>query len=78
MEMSQENSLCTYLFFFFFFTKSKNRLAEQVLRWVGTSGCGGRWKCEGEWEERVSIAHIYVNGKMIPVETIPGLVGGRG
>jgi hypothetical protein len=32
---------------------------------------------EGEYSEN-TVEHIYVNGKMIPVETIPGMRGGKG
>jgi hypothetical protein len=55
MEMSQENSLCSYLkqtkmsyFFFFSFTKSETKRTEQVLpEGVGTS------RRERMWEEGV-------------------------
>jgi hypothetical protein len=75
------NSLCSYLYlqqkchiFFFLFssTKSENRRGEQVLPGLGGRGNSGR--------ERVNMVQIcvlmYVNGKMRPVETIPGMGGG--
>jgi hypothetical protein len=53
MEMSQGNSLCSYLkqtktSFFFSFTKLENRRTEQVLS--GEVVTSGKW---GEGEERV-------------------------
>jgi hypothetical protein len=50
-------------FIFFLLQKSENRRAEQVLPRVGA----GHKYC----------IHMYVNAKMIPVETVPGIwVGG--
>jgi hypothetical protein len=60
LEMSQGNSLCSYLKqtkmpFFFPFTKSENRRAEQVLS-VGR-GRGGIG--EGDWEGEYSTNTVY-------------------
>jgi hypothetical protein len=52
--------------FFFFFTKAENRRAEQEMRW---GNGGGGLLCK-------SCAHVYVNGKMGPAKTVPGM-GGR-
>jgi hypothetical protein len=56
-----------------FFIKTDNRRAEQFLSGVGTRGRGG-------YKERVRrvnmveyYALMYENGKMRPVETIPGM-----
>jgi hypothetical protein len=52
---------------------------EQVLTGVGTSGREGRDE-ERAWEGEygANTVHMYVNGKMIPVETIPGIGGDGG
>jgi hypothetical protein len=59
MEMSQGNSLCSYLKqtkIEFFFTKSENRRVEQVLpRVVSTYGNGEQ---VGKWGGRVNIVQI--------------------
>jgi hypothetical protein len=81
MEMSQGNSLCSYLkqtkMSFFFFCK----IGEQEGRTgpvcgVGTSGSGEE---VGKGCGKVNMVQIlctyYINGKMIPVETIPGMGG---
>jgi hypothetical protein len=49
---------------------------EQVLPGVvSTSGRRRMW--ERGWEGANTVYTLYVNGKMIPVETIPG-IGGEG
>jgi hypothetical protein len=71
MEMSQGNSLCSYLKQ----AKSENRRAEQVL-WVvgvGTSGRGRRWGKGGRGIWCKCCAYRCENGKMRPVETAPGM-----
>jgi hypothetical protein len=48
--------------------------SQKSWRGVGTTGMG-RW-----WEKQVGVAkpvHMYVNAKMIPVETSPGMGGGE-
>jgi hypothetical protein len=51
-------------------TKTENRRSEQVLPGVGTSGRrGGREGC-GRYKHCV---YMYVNRKMTPVETVPGI-----
>jgi hypothetical protein len=54
--------------FFFFLRKMENRRAEHVLwgREKRGKGVGGLMWCK-------YCVHMYVNGKMRPVETIPGL-----
>jgi hypothetical protein len=57
----------------------KNRRAEQVLLYWGGVGTCGREGGGGErvWEgeHSANTVHMYVKGKMIPVETIPGIRG---
>jgi hypothetical protein len=89
METSQGNSLCSYLkqaknviYIFFSSTESENRRVEQVLPWEGEGGLvpveGGKWLRKGVggriWCKYC--VHIYVNGKMIPTETIPRMARG--
>jgi hypothetical protein len=64
MEMSQGNSLCSYLKqtkmkFFFSFTKSENRRVEQVL--PGGIGATGRGAGGGErvWDGEYSANTVY-------------------
>jgi hypothetical protein len=81
LEMSQGNSLCTYLYlkqakmsFFFFFLLQNRRMGGEQNRsflggwyqWEGGKGVGGRIWCK-------YCVHMYVNTKMIPVETILGM-----
>jgi hypothetical protein len=40
---------------------------------VGTSGRGGGGKRVWEGEYKEILVHMYVNGKMRPAETIPGM-----
>jgi hypothetical protein len=63
----------------FFFYKLENQRAEQFLPgWVGTSG---RREDMGKGCRRVNMAQMYtcvqvytyINGKMIHVETVPGM-----
>jgi hypothetical protein len=67
-------------FFSFSFTKSENRRAEQVLPGVlSTSGHGEEVGKGGRRVNMVQIlCNMYVNGKMISVETIPGMGGCKG
>jgi hypothetical protein len=54
----------------FSFIKSENRKKEQVLSGGLVPVAGERmWK--GEYS--TNTAHMHANGKMIPVETIPGM-----
>jgi hypothetical protein len=83
MEVPQENSLRSYLrqakmSFFFPLIKSENRRVEHVLSGiVGTSGGGRRWGKDARGRIWCKYCvHMYVNGKMIPVETVLGM-GGR-
>jgi hypothetical protein len=83
MEISQGNSLCGYLylkqakisFFLFFFYKEQEGRTGGRLVPVG----GGRWR--GKEGRRVNMVqkcvHMYVNTKMIPVETVSGITGRR-
>jgi hypothetical protein len=80
MEMSQGNSLCSYikqtkksLFFFYKFGEQEGGTGS------GTGlvpvGGGRRWgKDEGRCKYCVC---MYINGKIGPVETIPGMGEGR-
>jgi hypothetical protein len=62
---------------FFSFTKSENRRIEQVLPGGGVGAVtSGRVEEGGKGHGMVQYCvHIDVNGKMIPVETIPGIEG---
>jgi hypothetical protein len=90
MDTSHGNSLCSYLYlkqakchvFLFIFSVfsfkiSENRRAVQVL-WggVGTSG-NGEVVGKGSWRVNTGkkCAHLYINVKMIPAETILGIRG---
>jgi hypothetical protein len=57
----------------------ESRRAEQILPgWTGTSGRGRRWgNGEGQWIWCKYCGHMYVNGKITSVETIPGMEGWR-
>jgi hypothetical protein len=78
MEMSQGNSLCSYLkqtklsFLFFFFYKIREQEG-------GTGPTSGSGEEVGKGCGKVNMVQIlctyYINGKMIPVETIPGMGG---
>jgi hypothetical protein len=77
MTISQGNSLCSYLkhqkcHIFLSFTKQKGRTGPALG--VGNrereEGVGGRISCR-------YCVYIYVNRKIIPVETIPGMQGGE-
>jgi hypothetical protein len=86
LEVSQGSSWVAILnkqrchFVLFCFT---NRRVEQVLWWRGAGGgVGSSGRREGVGGERVweggysaNTVYTYVNGKMIPVETIPGMEG---
>jgi hypothetical protein len=88
MEISQVNSLvdilisnyqkCYIYFFLFSSTKSENRRVEQVLPWGSEQLVPMGWgKVVGKGVRRVNMVqmylHMYVNTKMIPVETMPGM-----
>jgi hypothetical protein len=61
--------------FFFSFIRSDNWRAEQVLpEGLVPVERGRRWrKGERVWKWCKHRVHIYVNGKMIPIDTIPGM-----
>jgi hypothetical protein len=64
------------LFFFFLFYKKGEQESKTGPVWeVGSSGNGEeiRKGCERENMVEIFCTHIYVNGKMRPVETIPGI-----
>jgi hypothetical protein len=70
MEIAQGNSLCSYLkqtVILFSFTKSENRRLKQILAERGRR-CRTGMK---EWVWCKYFVHMYGNGKMIPVETVP-------
>jgi hypothetical protein len=85
IEMSQGKSLCSYLItnnqkchFFLLSSIKSNRREEQVLpdRGIGTSGRERSQRKVGRGKiQYKKCVHVYVNAKMIPVETIPGLQG---
>jgi hypothetical protein len=80
MEMSQGNSLCSHLkqtkIPFFSFIKLENRRAEQVLSGGLVPVGEGRKQGKGIGENLGQICvHMCINGKMIFVETIQGMVG---
>jgi hypothetical protein len=58
-------------------TKERNRLFPRVR---GSSWHRWEWGGGGERARRVNMCkqciHMYVNAKMIPVETVPGIRGG--
>jgi hypothetical protein len=64
-------------FFFFFLSHAEfeNMREEQLLSGEGgTVGGERRWeKGKGGWIWCNCCVHMYVNGKMITVETIPGM-----
>jgi hypothetical protein len=64
------------IFFFLSSTKSENRRAEQVLSRGGV-GTSGRREVVAKGGKRVNTVqkHMYVNAKIISVETIPGMGG---
>jgi hypothetical protein len=67
--------------FVFFLTKLENRRAKQILSGGLVPVGGGRMRGEGMgggiWCKYC--VHMYINGKMRPVETAPGMVGkGKG
>jgi hypothetical protein len=68
------------MLFHFSFTKSQNRKMQQVL---SVEGVGNNWKGKDIQKEckRVNIVQILCTHvckwKMIPVETTPGMGGGR-
>jgi hypothetical protein len=86
LEISQGNSPCSYLYpkqakisVFFFFLLGNQRIrgpAGSVGEGgrVGTSG-RGRWRGRGVRERMQckNCVHMFVNAKMIPVETTPGM-----
>jgi hypothetical protein len=55
----------------FSFTKLENTRAEQFLPGGMRGGTSGSGEDVGKGCRRVNIVHMYVNGKMRPVETIP-------
>jgi hypothetical protein len=77
MEMSHGNLLCSCVkqkCHFFHFTKWEIRRVEQVLwrgGWYQWDGRGGEESGE-EGEYGADSVYMYVNGKMIPIESIPG------
>jgi hypothetical protein len=86
MEISQGNSLCSYLylkqakmsffsfiFSFFLLQKSENRRAELVLPRGGGVWTTGWVQGVGGWIWYKKCVHMYVNAKMILVETVPGI-----
>jgi hypothetical protein len=84
MEMSERNSLCSSqtsknVILFFFLSSTKSEEGGPGPRWgvVGIRG-SGEVKRKGERRENKvqNCVHMYVNGKMIPVEPIPGMEGG--
>jgi hypothetical protein len=86
MEVPKGNSLCSYIkqaktsFFFFFFSYTKIRKPEgrTGLTW-GIGNCGKRGEGgEKEKEDKcVYCVHMYVNGKIISVQTITGMGEGQ-
>jgi hypothetical protein len=68
----------SFFFFFFSYTKAESRRTEQVLPGgLVPEGWGRSWgRGEGGWIWYKYCIHMYVNGKMKSVETIPGM--GRG
>jgi hypothetical protein len=82
MEMLQVNSLCCYLkqtkisFLFYYYFFSKQRSGGQNRSCLGLVPVGGvkvYGKGEGEWIWCRYSVHMYVNGKMVTVETISGM-----
>jgi hypothetical protein len=89
--LSQGNSLCNYLYlkqkchvFLFLFSlfsflfykigQQQGRTAPAQRGGLAPVG-GGRWR--GNWIGIKKYVHMYINAKMIPVESIPGIrVGG--
>jgi hypothetical protein len=63
---------------FFSFTKSENKRAEQILgRQVVAVWEGRMWGESGGGIWYKYCVHMSVNGKMVPVETIPEIGEGR-
>jgi hypothetical protein len=79
MEMSQGKSLYSYLkqtkkIIFFSFTKLENWRAEPLFWGLIPVGEGRMWgKGVGQSIWYKYCVHMYVNGKIRPVETIPGM-----
>jgi hypothetical protein len=86
MEMSQGNSLYIYLkqtkMSFFFFYKiggQEDRPGPARGRGIGPSGRGKEVeKVCGRVSTVKYHVYVFVNGKIIPVETTPGMEGGEG
>jgi hypothetical protein len=73
MEKSQGNSLYSYVIQTkMSFFKNGDRKVKQVLSW---HQCGGGGYKERVWEVNMVEYYVlmYENGKMRPVETIPGM-----
>jgi hypothetical protein len=63
-----------FIFSLFSSTKLENRRAEHVLGWTGTSGQREVLRKEGRRVNMVqNCLHMYINAKMIPVETVLGI-----
>jgi hypothetical protein len=70
------NKLLKCHFFLFLFLQNQRKRGQNrcFLKSAGISGGGGRRrKGVGEWIWCKYCVHIYVNGKIRPVETIPGI-----
>jgi hypothetical protein len=87
MEIPQANSLCSYLYLkqakmscFPFYLSSSKKLESDCAHGGGLTPVGGGagWpgKRIGGWIQWKKWVHMYVNAKMISVETIPWIGGG--
>jgi hypothetical protein len=78
LSLSQTSKNVMFFFFSFMFVFYKIRGQEDrtgVLPWFGGIGTCGGGGC-GEMGRRMNMVHMYVNAKMIPVETVSGIRGG--
>jgi hypothetical protein len=87
MEISQGNSLCSYLylkqakknslFFSSFLQNQRTGVWNRSYSRVGGVGTSGKGEVAGKRGRKVNTVqkcvHIYVNAKMIPIETIPAM-----
>jgi hypothetical protein len=79
IEMSQENSLCSYLKqtkMSFFFNLQNQKTEGWNRSCLGVGSNSGRGEEVGKGNGRVYIVQTlctHVHGKIIPVETIPGM-----